>query len=192
MGELPSSCKMRHNPLMVVAPSSALSARIDLYHLGDEPRDMTLEADEAARAAIAAQLGIPAVGVLTGHFRLVRVGEGRVDSRLDLVASVTQTCVVSLEPVEQTIAERSALVLLAEDAADRLDATAAIDPDAPDEIVAEGSVIDLGVILVEQLALALDPYPRCQDAEPPAAASAGDGADRPHPFAALGRLRQPR
>ncbi|MGC9269929.1 MAG: DUF177 domain-containing protein, partial [Acidiphilium sp.] len=61
----------------------------------------------------------------------------------------------------------------------------AIDPDAPDEIVADGTIIDLGVILVEQLALALDPYPR----KAAAALPADQTSHHRSPFAALARLR---
>ena len=46
-----------------------------------------------------------------------------------------------------------------------------IDPEAVDEIPYEGEKIDLGEATVQELALALDPYPRRADAELPAGAA---------------------
>ena len=59
------------------------------------------------------------------------------------------------------------------------------DPDAPDQVPFEGSAIDLGDAAVEQLALALDPYPRRPGAVLPSEVGSGlQGA-----FAALAALR---
>jgi hypothetical protein len=59
------------------------------------------------------------------------------------------------------------------------------DPEAPDEIPYQGSTIDLGEAATEQLALALDPYPRLPGAELDPAAR-----DRePSPFGSLTALR---
>ncbi len=58
-----------------------------------------------------------------------------------------------------------------------------LDPEADDEIPYEDDVIDLGEASVEQLALALDPYPRKPGAELPADVSGGPLS----PFAALAR-----
>jgi len=58
--------------------------------------------------------------------------------------------------------------------------------DDPDDIPAdESGVVDLGEELVQQLSLALDPYPRAPGAEiPPEHAGGAHG-----PFAALARLK---
>ena len=61
------------------------------------------------------------------------------------------------------------------------------------EPIADGR-IDLGEAVVQQLAIALDPYPRAPGAELPAQYSAeeanGSRDDAVTPFAALGRLRK--
>ena len=57
--------------------------------------------------------------------------------------------------------------------------------DAPDEIPYQGSAIDLGEAATEQLALALDPYPKQPGAEQAAAGGRGQ-----HAFAALAALRR--
>ncbi len=61
-----------------------------------------------------------------------------------------------------------------------------IDPDADDEVGYEGNQIDLGEAAAEQLALALDPYPRMPDADLPEAEADVDL----HPFGGLAGLRR--
>jgi hypothetical protein len=59
-------------------------------------------------------------------------------------------------------------------------------PDDLDEIETENDVVDLGEAVAEQLALALDPYPRAPGAElPPEAVDPEAGA-----FGALAALRR--
>ncbi|KDM66356.1 hypothetical protein ACIDI_62c00070 [Acidiphilium sp. JA12-A1] len=178
---------MRQYFMMTDAPPFPLSRHFDLARLGDAAQEVTIDADAEARAAIARQFGIPAVEALSGRFHISRIGPDQAEARLELAARVIQSCVVSLEPVEQTIAERTSFRLLS---GGEPDDAGSLDPDAPDDIVADGTVFDLGALLVEQLALALDPYPRRPGAEPPAASGTG-AKDEAHPFAALARLRRP-
>jgi uncharacterized metal-binding protein YceD (DUF177 family) len=92
---------------------------------------------------------------------------------------VVQECVVTLEPVAQRVAEEIAFRLLpaGREAADG--------PDDLDEIETEDDVADLGEAVAEQLALALDAYPRAAGAElPPEARDEASGA-----FGALAALR---
>ncbi|OYV54353.1 MAG: hypothetical protein B7Z76_14810 [Acidiphilium sp. 20-67-58] len=188
MSELPSPCKMRHCFNMTEAAPAPLTRRLDLARLGDDPETVTIETSAAERAAIAAAFGIPAIAALSGSFHLRRAGGPRIEARLELAAEVTQSCIVSLEPVDQSIAETAALLLVTNGAPVEDDDM--LDPDAPDQVALEGTVADLGALLVEQLALALDPYPRRPGAEPPAAPDAG-AAPQAHPFAALAKLRRP-
>jgi hypothetical protein len=65
------------------------------------------------------------------------------------------------------------------------------DPDSPDEIETAGDIVDLGEVVAEQLALALDPYPRLPDAVVELPDDPVEEAEpRPNPFAALARLRR--
>jgi hypothetical protein len=107
-------------------------------------------------------------------------------------AIVGQTCVVTLEPVENAVEEAVDLAFTPA-VAPRLspveDDTAAATvaaSDTPEPLT--GNSIDLGAIAIEFLLLGIDPYPRKADAvfEPPPAA--GDAAE--HPFAALATLKK--
>ncbi len=193
MGELPASRKMRHDHAMTDTPAPILSHSFDLSRVADVRRrdpatGISITATEAQCAAIAAGFGVPGIAALSGSFALRRAPDGLVHATLTLRARVTQTCVVTIEPFEQDVAERAELILLTEaQAAAQRDAGAdeAIDPDAPDDIIATGTIVDLGAILTEQLALALDPYPR----KPDAAIPADFAPQRESKFSALAQLR---
>ena len=61
------------------------------------------------------------------------------------------------------------------------------DPDEPDELSIEAGLLELGEATVEQLALALDPYPR----KPGAVLPEGLTDEMATPFGALAKLRKP-
>ena len=102
-------------------------------------------------------------------------------ARGHLVARLVRTCVVSLDDFATTVEERFAVRCVPEG-----EESDDVDPSAPDEIVYRDGTIDLGEATAEQLALALDPYPRAPDAVLP------DVPDEPEvqPFAALEALRR--
>ncbi|MGR3724129.1 YceD family protein [Abyssibius alkaniclasticus] len=103
-----------------------------------------------------------------------------------LGASVTQECVVTLEPVRSRI-ETEVLIHFVPPA--KMDDTME-ERDFDETQEPLGEVIDLGLIATEALALALPPYPRKQDAVLDMPDSSDDGADeKPNPFAALATLK---
>jgi uncharacterized metal-binding protein YceD (DUF177 family) len=139
----------------------------------------TVEAREPERAAVAARLGLNAVHQLRCGFQLCPAEPGAVLATGKLRARVTQTCVVSLEPFETVVNEDFRVRFVpAGTESDN------IDLDTDDEIPYQGTALDLGEAAVEQLALALEPFPRKPGAELPEAAEEATG-----PFAALARLR---
>jgi len=131
------------------------------------------------RAALAQRMGVIALHALTCRFDLRRdVGDAIEASGL-LQARVTQTCVVSLEPFDAEIAESfSVRFVPAGTESDDLDL------EAEDEIGYDGGVLDLGEATSEQLALALDPFPR----KPGVELSAEATDEETGAFAALSKL----
>jgi len=125
--------------------------------------DEAIAAREAERQALAQRFGLLALDSLSAQVSLRRIGHGpavRVEGRL--TAEVTQSCVVSLEPVASHIEENFSLLFAPEG---RSGATAALEgghdieaEEWPEPII-EGR-IDIGEAVAQQLALALDPYPR--------------------------------
>jgi uncharacterized protein len=103
-------------------------------------------------------------------------------------ATVVQADVVTLEPVTQMVAEDIDLMLVpAEDAAPAPKET---EPSAADETdFYRNGRIDLGGIVVEHLALGLDPYPRAPGVEF-ADHVEHDSAPQASPFAGLAALKE--
>ena len=128
---------------------------------------------------MAARLSLAAVRQLCCTFDLHPAGAGAVLAIGKLRARVTQNCVVSLEPFETDIAENFQVRFVPAGTE-----TDDFDLDADDEIPYQGAALDLGEAAVEQLALALEPFPRKPGAELPKAQEEAAG-----PFAALARLR---
>lgn len=159
---------------------------------------VTLEANAAERDALARYLGLAAISGLTCDYTVSRRGRAQLEVSGDLRATVTQICVVSLEPFDTELREAvDGSFAPAPDAREverRLAQAAKLagseglmlseTPDPPDLIV--NGLFDLGALTAEFLALGLDPYPRKPGAEfvDPAAPDGGEDAGKP--FAALG------
>ena len=156
-----------------------VSRPLALDRVGPAGVTILVQADPAELPAVAARLGVPAVQSLRCEFRLRRIG-GIIEAQGELAASLTQQCVVSLDDFDSTIREQFVVHFVPAGTEDEDP-----EPDAPDQIPFEGSMIDIGEAAVEQLALALDPYPRRPDAEMPAVAA----APVQNTFAALASLR---
>ena len=157
---------------------------------------LTGEADAAECAALAARFNLPAVRSVRFALQAEPTGAGGWRITGSVEAGLTQTCVVTLEPVETEVAEavdrrfvpRDQLPPLPPGAERELDAATADGPDGYDDS------IDLGEIAAEAVALAIDPYPRHPDAEfasliasPAGAEPLTDEAARP--FAGLAALK---
>lgn len=156
-----------------------VSRPVALDRVGSAGITTLVQADPAELPAVAARLGVPAVQSLRCEFRLRRIG-GIVEAHGTLTASLTQQCVVSLDDFDSVMQEDFAVHFVPAGTEDEEP-----EPDVPDQIPFEGSMIDLGEAMVEQLALSLDPYPRRPGAELPAGALEPEqGA-----FAALASLR---
>lgn len=130
--------------------------------------DKTIEIGEDERKAIMDLLELLDLDGLRFDYR-VRQGAGkRVHVTGRLRADVVQTCVVSLDPVPARIdvpvqAEfwpQDKIVALQERAEDPAQAGETVWPEP-----IEGDAIDLGPLVYETLATALDPYPKKTGAE---------------------------
>jgi uncharacterized metal-binding protein YceD (DUF177 family) len=134
------------------------SRRITVERIASPTHDVTVEANAAELAAVAGRLQLPAVSALTCRFRLRPTPGSKIAAEGWLDALVMQTCVVSLEDFAVVVSEHFALHFVP--AGTESDD---IDPESPDEIPYDDGVIDLGEAATEQLALALDPWPRKPD-----------------------------
>ncbi|MBD3624373.1 MAG: DUF177 domain-containing protein [Rhodobacteraceae bacterium] len=175
------------------APGAEFSRPLRLARLS---RARPHEIDEVATpeecARVAALLDLQAVSKLRLTGRLDAAKEGGWSFRGTVGASVTQTCVVTLQPVPTRIDApvRREYVAGLDTETDEI----ALDPDTPDELEPLPDTLDLGALATEELALALPLYPRARgvgtadvEARPPGTEPL---EPEPKPFAALEALKQ--
>lgn len=167
-----------------------------LVRLEDVPETglhLDLAADAQVRAGLAALAGVTDMPRLEATLDIVRHGNGlRATGRVS--ATVAQTCVVTLEPLQNEV-EEPIDVVFAPDGGDRAGAEPATEDfgggeapggEEPPEVLADGAA-DVAAIAAEFLLLGIDPYPRKPGAAftPPADQRGGTVS----PFAALEKLR---
>jgi uncharacterized metal-binding protein YceD (DUF177 family) len=163
---------------------------VNVAQIPDVGLHREIEADDATRAAMAATAGLRDISSVRAAFDLSRRSGGRVRVNGRVQARVGQTCVVTLEPIENTIDEEVDLIFApAEEIAPQGDSddddgeSAMAEPPEP----IENGMIDLGRLATDVLYLAIDPYPRKEGAVFEPQVAVRDPED--HPFAALKALQ---
>lgn len=168
------------------------SVPVTVAQIPDTGLHRDIEAGPATRDAMAAAAGLREILSASASLDVTPIGGGRVHVSGRVRARIGQTCVVTLDPIENDIDEPIDLIFAPPEQipelADLVNEAAESDteiPDPPEPIV--NGVIDLGRLATDALFLGVDPYPRKPDAvfEPPVVAA--DPED--HPFAALKALQ---
>jgi uncharacterized protein DUF177 involved in 23S rRNA accumulation len=181
-------------------PAPFWSVRVALHEVPETGRHLDLVADEHVRAAVARLAGLSAVPRLAASFDLSRHGRNGLHVVGRVSATVGQTCVVTLEPIENEVDETIDLVFTSAPSAAVLDdkntdgeRRQSVMPgaeveipldDVPEPLIDDS--IDLGALATEFLLLGIDPYPRKPDVVFHAPEADDDSA---HPFAALAALK---
>jgi hypothetical protein len=168
------------------------SVPVTVVQIPDTGLHREIEADLAAREAMAEVAGLREVLSATASLDVTPESGGRVHVTGWVQARIGQTCVVTLDPIENKIDEPIDLIFAPPEQipvlSDLVDEAAESDteiPDPPEPII--NGVIDLGRLATDALFLAVDPYPRKPDAVFEPLIAAADPMD--HPFAALKALR---
>jgi uncharacterized metal-binding protein YceD (DUF177 family) len=170
------------------AEKSEFLRPVDVARIDGSGIRMEIEATAAERAALAARFGVPAIDSLRADLQLRRIrGGAAVKLAGRLTADVTQSCVVTLEPVRQHV-EEAFEILYSDDVTHEQSAIGAASEIAWPEPLPAGA-LDVGEAVAEQLSLALDPYPRAPGVALEARWTGGEEAAKP--FAALGKLGKP-
>ncbi len=141
---------------------------VNVEKLGRDPITFTLNPTEEERADLAKRLKIVAVNSLTASGELNRLEKrSRIELTGRVEAEVVQSCVVTLEPVTQKIEENYTVCYTFNKADITLEDAEYVvsleEADLPDLI--EDGQIDVVQAVMEQVALALDPYPRAEGAD---------------------------
>lgn len=135
-----------------------------------------LVADVERRAALAAHCGLASVEEARATLLVTRRGRDGARVKGALHAKAHQICVVTLEPFPTTIVE----TIDVEFAPVATRGPAVEGAEGPDPII--GGKVDVGALVVEFLALGIDPYPRKPGAR---YAAPDDPAADASPFSAL-------
>ncbi len=152
---------------------------------------VAIEALAGERRALAGRFGLVRLDALSAELRLERVpGGDLLKISGHILAELAQSCVVTLEPVPAGIdAEFERLFSRDVPEIAEGEVEVAIEDDQPEPL--PGDAIDLGELVAEELALALDPYPRSPAADQALTAlGLADDAKATGPFGALAALRK--
>ena len=155
------------------------------------PTQFSLTPTDKERQAIAQTLDIIAVKKLTFTGEIAPKGKADWTLHANLGASVTQACVVSLDPVNARIDEPVQRQFIAD--LPEVDAAEAEMPE-DDTIERTPEMLDVAAVMIEALSLALPAFPRAADAELGEMVYTEPGKDAMRdddakPFAGLGALR---
>ena len=160
----------------------------DLSDLSDAGAEVTLSANDEQRAKLAKWVGVEAIEAFVARITLQRRSANRFAYDARLAADILQSCVVTLEPVHSHLdvnVERTLhLVKVPSSAQVSPRELAPCTEEGPEEI--QDPRYDIAGPVLEEFALAIDPYPRAPGVVFEAAA---DSEPRESPFAALKSLK---
>jgi uncharacterized metal-binding protein YceD (DUF177 family) len=180
----------RHNPMTDKA--DPWSVPVVVAQIPDTGLHRDIEAGPATRAAMAEVANLREIVAANASLDVTPKGGDRFQVTGRVRARIGQTCVVTLDPIENDIDEAIDLIFAPPEQipelSDLVDEAAESDDDIPDppEPIERG-IIDLGRVATDALFLGIDPYPRRPDAVFEAPVVAEDPED--HPFAALKALQ---
>ncbi len=160
-----------------------ISHLVSVSNLRPDGLSVSITTTPEQRAQIAELLELPSVEALSGEFILTPAKKGMVIVQGTVIASVHQTCVVTLDVFETAIKEQVDLEFIPSDDKIPNAKSSTQKPDSkqkekqeksipeqdmedldPPDLIVDGH-IDLGAVTVEFLALGLDPFPRKPNAE---------------------------
>lgn len=162
---------------------------------------LVVEANEKERAALAERFELVSINSLRAELEVKTASNGEVTVRGPMSAEIVQNCVATLEPVPETVEDTVEVLFSPHVSEDDM-------PSNPDDLenlseeelmalleqpepLVDGK-IDLGEVVAQFLAVAMDPYPRKDDAELPESIQSEEevDADKPNPFAQLAGLKE--
>jgi uncharacterized metal-binding protein YceD (DUF177 family) len=166
------------------------SVRVAAAEIPENGLQMDIAPDAVVREALAKSAGLMALPRLEASFDLTPQGSDGLHVAGRVSASIVQSCVVTLDPLESEIAEEIDLLFMPPVGAAKeedVSAQAGREVEIRDEPeVLDDGAVDLGELAIEFFLLGIDPYPRKpgvlfetpQDDDPSA-----------RPFAALAALK---
>lgn len=165
--------------------AAEFSRPIDIRGMKDEP--VSIEADEAERAALARRFDLVSIKRLHAVVTFELTG-AEVAAAGTLEAEVVQSCAVSGDDLPVAIRETLSLRFVPETPI--LEEEIELEEEDLDEIPYNGTVFDLGEAVAQSLALAIDPFATGPDAERVRKEKGLNDEGASGPFAALAALKK--
>ena len=170
----------------MTAPEFSRPVRIDT--LGEAPRTLSIEADEAERAALARRFGFLTLDRLAADIALSRKNEW-VSARGTLRAALTQSCVATGEPVPEEVEEAFEVEFRPHPRPGDADEEVELGGKELDVAFYDGAMVDVGEAVAETLSLAVEPYPRAPGSDEALRAAGVKDEQEAGPFSALAALK---
>ena len=178
---------------MLATPEFSRTVSIDELSTGELQRH--LSASQQELVALAERFGLAGLTALQADAYLRAEEQGRIRVKVTFTADVLQSCVVTLEPVSARLNEEFEVVFAPETGDEGLDYDEIVidvtEADPPEPLI--GDSVDVGELVAQHMALAIDPYPRKPgvDWRPDETTEAADGdGRRESPFAVLAGLKK--
>jgi uncharacterized metal-binding protein YceD (DUF177 family) len=168
----------------VNAPELSRPIRID--SIGEAPRTLSIEADEAERAALARRFGYVGLDRLAADVSLSRRGEA-ITARGTLRASLAQSCVATGEAVPEEVEESFSIEFRPQPRVG--DEEIELGEGELDVVFYDSATVDVGEAVAETLSLAVDLWPRAAGAEDALRKAGVKSEEEAGPFGALAALR---
>lgn len=173
---------------------SPLSWNYAVTEIPNGARQYRQIATEKECAAIAAELGLAGCASLAASYAIRAMGGGRYTVEGTIDANLTQSCIVTLEPIEARLQLPMAVEFAPElppvrPSAATADASADVEVlSLPEVEKIEHGTLDVGRVVFEILAAGLDPYPKKPEATFDWQDPKADD-ERVNPFAVLAKLK---
>ena len=173
------------------------SFEVKVSHVSANPITVRISANPADLVRLGKQWNVPKVLSFDAEMTLGRWKRDGVRGRGHVSSSIVQECVVTLDPVTQQVEEDFEAIFLPENsrlASRMLDGNGEmfLDPGGPDlPELFSGDSIDVGAVVAEFAALAIDAYPRKPDLDFADRIESDPTSDKkPSPFAVLQGLKR--
>ncbi len=172
---------------------------VKVHELTAKKTTHDIDATAAERAALADRFDLVSIEKLIAKLTLSVAGNGEVTVRGPLHAEITQRCVVSLEPVPETVDDEIEVLYSPHVSEDNLPSTADdLEGLSEEELMAlldqpeplTDGEIDLGEVAAQFLAISMDPYPRKEGVDIDDFAEEEEVEEKPNPFAKLAGLKE--
>ena len=156
--------------------------------VGDVPRDLEIGADPDERRKLAGRFRLQAIERLQARVTLSRRA-GIIHAEGIVSADVVQSCVVTGDAMPATVQAPCTVRYVPDIFSRAVEEEVELSADDCDTLPIDNGQIDIGELAAETLALALDPFPRSDNADAALGEAGLDGAGQAGPFAALQALK---